>query len=151
MTTPQPNRWRSGSVALEFAVLVLPFVAMVFGLIEYARLQWTRGALQEVAIASARCAGLQAASCTAAAGSGGGGRSYSDTQTRAFITAQAAGWYIGLTDANIALTNSAATTCEGAANFVKVSLTYNFSSAFLATIGSATYPITAAACFPNQS
>lgn len=141
--------WRSGSVGFEFAVLVLPFITLVFGVIEYARFQWTRGALQEVAIASARCAGLQAVACTTPAGSGGSGRIYSEARTKTFATTEASGWFLLVPAANITLTNT--TTCEGAANFVKVSLTYNFTSAFLASIAQATYPVGAVACFPNQS
>lgn len=160
MKSRAPARWpgrhalnhaRSGSVALEFAVLVLPFLTLVFGVIEYARFQWTRGALQEVAIASARCAGLQAVACTAPPGPAGGARTFSDSRTRTFITTQAANWYLMLPPASITLTNSAATTCEGAANFVKVALTYSFSSPFLVPLSQATYPVSAVACFPNQS
>ena len=143
------DRWRSGAVMVEFAMLILPFITLVFGVIEYARMQWTRSALQEVALAGARCAGLQAVGCTLAATSGTTNRPYNAAATRAFIRAQAANWYIGLPPNGVAVTNN--TTCNGAANFVRVSVTYTFSSPFLAPIRNASWPVTAVACFPNQT
>ncbi len=141
-----PHPWRSGSALIEFAMLVLPFLVLLFGVIEYARLQWTRSALQEVAIAGARCAGLLATACTTSSGSLG--RTYSSSQTASFIRTEASGWYVGQITS---ITVTPATTCEGSSNFVKVQLSYSFRSAFLAPIQTASWPISATACFPNQS
>lgn len=145
MAQPE-NRWRSGSVAFEFALLVVPLLMLMFGVIEYGRLQWTRSALNEVAISGARCAGLAAVSCSTATSDG---RTYSAEQTSTFIKAEASAWYVVLGSGNITVDGN--TSCDGASNLVRVQLSYTFRSPFLAPFQSANWPVNATACFPNQS
>jgi len=47
-----------GAAAVEFALLGPVFLATIFGIIEGARLVWTRQALQQAAFIGARCLGL---------------------------------------------------------------------------------------------
>lgn len=141
-----PDRRRSGSVMVEFAMLILPLLVLIFGVIEYARLQWTRSALQQVAIAGARCAGLRATACST---SNGTGRSYDQTLTLAYVRARAAGWYVPLAAPGIVITPN--TVCDGASNLVRIDVSYTFRSPFLSPIRSMNLPVRASACFPNQS
>lgn len=58
--------WRdqAGASIVEFAVLVAPFLLLLFGVIEVSRALWTRHALQDIATATARCIGVLQAECT---------------------------------------------------------------------------------------
>jgi Flp pilus assembly protein TadG len=44
-----------GTTAVEFALVAPMFLMLVFGAIEFGRILWTEQALQETAIAGARC------------------------------------------------------------------------------------------------
>ncbi|WP_426168450.1 TadE/TadG family type IV pilus assembly protein [Sandarakinorhabdus sp. DWP1-3-1] len=131
---------------VEFAMLILPLLVLIFGVIEYARLQWTRGALQQVAIAGARCAGLRAVSCSV---SNGTGRDYNAELTRNYVRGRAASWYVTVGAPAIVITPN--TVCDGAGNLVRVDISYTFRSPFLAPISAMNMPVRASACFPNQS
>ena len=151
MILPALVRSRRASSAAEFALVVIPLMAMVMGSIEFARLQWTRNALQEVASASARCVGMKARLCGTATtdASGKTTYSYNAATARTFTTAQAAAWSLSLPTAEIAIAEAA--TCQGVSGFAQVTLTHAFKSGFLAAAGANNYPITAVACFPNQT
>ena len=60
------GRAQDGAIAVEFAILAPVFLALVFGTIEFGRLMWTYQALQETAIAGARCMALPQTACASA-------------------------------------------------------------------------------------
>jgi len=53
----------SGATAIEFAFVVGPLLLLFVGIIEVGRLMWSGHALDEVAIAGARCVGIHAPDC----------------------------------------------------------------------------------------
>jgi Flp pilus assembly protein TadG len=136
---------RGGAAAVEFAAVLGPLLLLIFGVFEFGRLLWTREALQETAIAGARCMGLSATACA----SGGG---YSAANTQSYIEAVAGNWGVTLTGADIALTSNA--TCAGVTapnGFSSVTLTYAFQSVapnFVTALSGGT-TLTTTACFPN--
>ena len=134
----------SGAAAVEFSIVVLPFLMLIFGVEEFGRLMWTREALQETAISGARCMGVLNTSCASAG-------SYSSGNTATYIESVANNWGITLTSANMTLNRAAS--CAGVTNFSSVSLTYTFQTPVpevLTAIGAGA-PITVNACFPNNS
>src|SRR5690606_870355 len=54
---------RSGSSAVEFAILVLPMVLLLFGSVEAGRAFWTSQAVKDVATSVARCIGVSHPEC----------------------------------------------------------------------------------------
>jgi Flp pilus assembly protein TadG len=148
---------QSGASAVEFA-MVMPFlIVMLVGVFEFARVEWTREALQETASAGARCMAMNSTSCATAVGG-----SYSSANTQTFIENTATNWGLTLTASNITLNNN--NTCAGITStngFSTVALNYTFVSIvpsltamlkdnnndFLG--GSSGEALTASACFPN--
>ena len=143
------RRARGGASALEFALLALPLAAMLLSVLEFGRLQWTRNALQQVAIAGARCVGLALTDCSSPGATATDPRVYDATKSRTFITGNASSWIIALGNSDITVSTSA--TCQTLANFTEVTLTDDFSSPFLAAAGLDAMTLSATACFPNQS
>jgi hypothetical protein len=86
MTRRSPKTFRrcsSAATAIEFGMIFLPLVLVVFGIMEFGRAMWTREALQQTAIAGARCMGLVQTACGAAG-------VYSASQSATYVQAQAA-------------------------------------------------------------
>mgnify|MGYP001616587789 CR=1 FL=1 len=136
-------RDRGGASAVEFAVLVGPFLLLLLGGVEFARLAWTRQALQETAISAARCMGVLATGCAASG-------AYSASGTQTYVTNRASG--VGLTVPVANMTLNRAATCAGVANFSSVTLTYTFQTvapALVKALAGGTV-LTATACFPNN-
>ena len=132
-----------GATAVEFALISVPLLLLVFGTIEMGRLMWTREALQQSAIAGARCMGLTQTACGTAG-------VYSATMTTTYVQAQAASWSIPLSASNITL--NAGATCGGLTGFSQVSLTYTFRSVvpvLIKALGSGA-ALSATSCFPNH-
>ncbi len=135
---------RSAATAVEFGMVSMPLLLCIFGIIEFGRLMWTREALQQTAIASARCMGMVQNKC----GSAG---VYSSTLAMSYVQAQAASWAITLTPSNITLNSSA--TCAGLSGFSQVSVAYTFNTlvpALIKALAGGTH-LSATACFPNQA
>ncbi len=139
----------SGTSAVETALLMLPFLAMVFGGIEIARFTWTRMVLEQVAYAGARCAGLRAVACSNAPTNSTEVRVYDPAKTSSYISATASARLVELPSSEV--TVNAVTTCSGSANFVEVVLRHRFGSGFLELAGLDDTTITASACFPQQT
>ena len=137
------RRANNGTTAVEFAMVALPLLLLIFGVIEFGRALWARQGLQETAIAGARCMGLVQSPC----GSSG---VYSASMTMSYVQATASGWVLTLPASSVSLNPS--TTCAGVSGFSQVTLTYTFQTAvpFLINALSAGVPLTATACFPNQ-
>jgi len=135
------GRHRGGASAVEFALVIGPFILVLFGVIEFSRLLWTLNALQETAIAGARCMGVLNSSC---ASSG----AYSSTGATTYVEQVASHWGVNLAAANISLNN--ASSCAGVPDFSQVTITYTFQSVIPLISPLVSDPLTVNACFPNQ-
>jgi Flp pilus assembly protein TadG len=134
-----------GAAAVEFAAVLAPLMLLMFGAFEFGRLEWTRQALQETAMAGARCMAMKATACAA-------GGTYSASGSQTYIEGVASQWSVPLTTPDIALNNS--TTCAGVSapnGFSSVTITYSFQSVVPHLIGalSSATALTSTACFPN--
>lgn len=132
---------RSGGAALEFGLVIGPFLLLLFGMVEFGRMLWTANALQETAIAGARCMGILNTSCAASG-------AYSSTNTTTYIQGVSSAWGVTLAGANISLNNAA--TCAGVSGFSQVTISYSFQTVIPMITSLASDPLTATACFPNQ-
>ncbi|HZB94020.1 MAG TPA: TadE/TadG family type IV pilus assembly protein [Stellaceae bacterium] len=134
---------RSGGSAVEFALVLMPLLMLMFGIIEYGRLLWTIEALQQTAIAGARCMGIVNQSC----GSGG---SFSSASTTSYIQKVASGWGVTVPSKGITLNQNAS--CGGETGFSEVSLTVKFVSVVpkIVLMPAGGQNVTATACFPNN-
>ena len=147
MIRSQLRRFRrsaAGASAVEFALVVTPFILLVFGVTEYGRLLWTRTAIQETAIATARCMGVKQTSCATTG-------AYSQSKTNTFIQSQAHSWSITIPNSAVALDQS--TSCQGVSGFSRVAINVTFQTAVPILLGSLAngVALSAVACFPNQS
>lgn len=127
---------QNGATLVEFALVAPVFLALLFGALEFGRALWTQQALQETAIAGARCMALPQTNCA--------------TDTTTFIQQVASQWGVSLTSANITPNNN--TSCGGTSGFSQVSLTFTFTSVVAGLVGipSGGVPLRATACFPNN-
>jgi Flp pilus assembly protein TadG len=130
---------RRGTVAVEFALLAIPFLMLSFGIIECARLIWTDEVLEAAAALGARCTGVQAASCD------------TTDDAKSYIVSVASGWNVKLTVAEVSV-NATTGTCGGVAGFSTVTITYTYQTLVPDLITAfANIPMTVQACFPNQA
>jgi Flp pilus assembly protein TadG len=145
MTRP----WRilgdeKGAAAVEFAGVLAIFMVMIMGSLHYGLYLWTANALQQTANRTARCMGILQTDCAAS-------RAYSASKTETFTKSVAAAYGMRLTSSNLTL--NAATSCAGqGSNYSRITISYTFvgvASGLLPGTGSA--PLSASACFPNQS
>ncbi|HUZ13403.1 MAG TPA: TadE/TadG family type IV pilus assembly protein [Caulobacteraceae bacterium] len=140
--------WRSsgGAAAVEFAFVIGPLLLLMFGVFEFARLLWTREAMQETASAGARCMGMSSSACQ-------GGGAYSAANTQAYIEGVATSWGVPLTNADLTLASD--TTCAGVTapnGFSTVIISYTFESVvpnLIGALGGGT-ALSTTACFPNN-
>lgn len=129
---------RSGASAVEFALVVMPFLFMIFGTIEVGRAFWIRQALADVATAGARCMGVMQSQCM-------DGGTYSASKTRSFIQSELLGRGVAVPPAGIVMNGNAA--CDGLTGFSTVTISTTFSSVFPID---KVINLNGAACFPNQ-
>ena len=73
------RRDRAGSVAVEFAMVAPPFLALLFGIAQGGLMLWTQLALQQATERAARCASINTSVCG------------SPAQTQAFAASQSLG------------------------------------------------------------
>jgi TadE-like protein len=64
---PSLGRSQNGATLVEFALVSPVFLAPLFGTLEFGRALWTQQALQQTAIAGARCMALPQTNCATAA------------------------------------------------------------------------------------
>jgi Flp pilus assembly protein TadG len=135
---------RRGASAVEFALVALPFLLLIFGVIEIGRAMWAREALQETAIAGARCMGVSNSNCAPA-------RAFDSASTTTYIQTVANGWGIVLPSSGVILSPNA--TCAGIGGFSSVRLNYTFQTVTPGLLGplNGGLALTATACFPNNS
>jgi Flp pilus assembly protein TadG len=135
---------RHATTAIEFALVAIPFLLVIFGTLEFARFSWTNEALQKTVIAGARCMGLLQSGC-------GTGGVYSPSMTTSYVQTMATAWAITVPTSGISLNNAAS--CAGVSGFSQVTVSYTFKTVvpvFLTSIA-AGIPISATACFPNNA
>ena len=136
-------RDRGGATAVEFAMIAPVLLLFVFGILEFGRALWVHNALQQTAIAGARCEGIAQSSVGSTAACNG-------TSVTSYVVGVASQW--GITVPSSGVTVSANTTCAGAAGFSAVTINYTFQTAVPQILGSMNggVPMSANACFPNQ-
>jgi Flp pilus assembly protein TadG len=136
-------RAESGASAVEFAVVAVPLLLIVFGTFEYGRLQWTRSALQETAMAAARCMGVKQPACAS-------GGAVNTGQTLSYLREQAGAFMVSLPSHGVTLDTNVS--CSGVAGFSRVTIAYTYQTAVPLLLGSLAdgIAIQTAACFPNQ-
>ena len=140
---PSFLRDRSGANAVEFALLSVPLLLVLFGTVEFGRMYWAQHLLQETATTGARCVGVLQSGCTKSG-------VYNAATTISYISSMAATDGIVLTGSNITVNNN--TTCSGLSGFSTVRISYTFSTVlptFLTALASGPL-LSATACFPNQ-
>lgn len=138
------SRLKSGSAAVEFALILVPFILLLFGGLEFGRLVWTRNALQQTAVATARCMGVRQTACVT-------GTTIDVTRSIAFAQTQAAGFSVAMPSSAVAVTASG--TCASQGGFSRVTITTTFRTVvpLLRPFLGDAYPISVVACFPNQT
>ncbi|WP_082652790.1 TadE/TadG family type IV pilus assembly protein [Aureimonas sp. AU12] len=137
-------RDEGGTTAVEFALLVWPFMLLLFGTIEVGRVVWTQTALDKTATTAARCIGIRNENCTQQG-------TFSRDLAVAFIQQEARSWGIAL--ATSAITVEDAASCDGAPGQSKVSLSTDIFSPlpFIAKLMAGSEHMQARACFPTQA
>jgi Flp pilus assembly protein TadG len=103
------RRGRSGSTALEFAIIASVFLPMCIGIVEGGLLLWTYGALQTTAALTARRAAIASPDCPA---------------VPAYAVTTAGKWVFPgiIANANVVST----TTCISHVNYQQVTITCNY-------------------------
>jgi Flp pilus assembly protein TadG len=129
-----------GVAAVEFGLVIVPLLLFMFGIIEFSRAFWAKEALQQTAVDTARCMGLQVS--TAGCTSISGGQAYAVNIGNT--------WGLTIPTANVTITTG--TTCGGVPGFVTVHITYTFNTVVPALIaGLFGDTLRASACFPSGS
>lgn len=140
---------RDGATAAEFALVLPMFLMLVFGAIEFGRLLWTKEALQETAIAGARCVAIAQGSNPTSSPCASSG-SYSATTAKSYIQRVASGWGLSLPSSGISPDPAGSGGCLGLS---QVTLTSTFNSVVpnLVHLAAGGITLTASACYPNNS
>ena len=129
---------RRGVAAIEFAIVIVPLLLFMFGIIEFSRAYWAKEALQQTAVNTARCMGLglSTAGCTSTSGG------------QAYAVSVGNTWGLTIPTSNVTITT--ATTCGGVSGFVTVHITYTFHTVVPDLIaGLFNDTLYASACFPS--
>ena len=136
-------RSRDGTAAIEFGVVALPLMMLALGIFEFARLYWTQEALQESAMAGARCMGILQSSCAA-------NGAYSASATTSYIQQVASSWGLTVPSTDISANNG--TTCGGLSGFSQVQITYTFHTVVpgIIPIGAQGKSLVIQSCYPNN-
>lgn len=148
---PAVVRACGGATAVEFALVLPMFLMLVFGGIEFGRLLWTKEALQEAAIAGARCMAI--AQGTTQDSPCASGSSYSATSTISYIQTVASGWGVTVPTSGIALYPTGSPSAGACTGLSQVTLTSTFNSVApsLVQLAAGGTTLSATACFPNNS
>ena len=131
-------RDRRGAAIVEFAMTALWMVLLLVGAVELGIVFWTWQALEETAFEAARCAAINGTSCKNVA------TTPASTANYAATVAQARGLST-VTSSNVTISTGAGACGTTTATVVSVTLSYQFSSGFLASLPTS---ISASACFP---
>jgi len=129
---------RRGVAAIEFAIVIVPLLLFMFGIIEFSRAYWAKEALQQTAVDTARCMGLGLSTSGCTSTSGG----------QAYAVGVGSAWGLTIPTPNVTITT--ATTCGGVSGFVTVHITYTFHTVVPDLIaGLFNDTLYASACFPS--
>ena len=141
------GRSQYGATLVEFALVTPVFLALLFGTLEFGRALWTQQALQETAIAGARCMALPQTNCATPPT-----YNYSSTMTTTYIQTIANQWGVALPSESITQNPGSSPNNCGASGFSAVTLTFTFQSVvpYLTNIPTGGIPLSATACFPNN-
>jgi Flp pilus assembly protein TadG len=137
-----------GTTVIEFALVAPLFLILIFGTIEFGRLIWTKEALQEAAVAGARCVAIAQGAVPGGPCTSGG--SYSSAQAISYVQTEAGKWGISVPSA--AVTPTASTSCAGTGGFSEVSISTTYTSLvpkFTQLPGTIT--LNASACYPSNT
>ena len=135
-----------GAAAVEFALVIVPLLLFLFGTIEFARLMWTRQAMQSLAITAARCMGILGTACST------DGTSVDLTMTKDYVVSRASGFGVRLVASNITLqTNAACNAVASGFSTVKINYTFNTVAPKLITVLVGGSALETNACFPNAT
>jgi Flp pilus assembly protein TadG len=127
-----------GVAAVEFGLVIVPLLLFMFGIIEFSRAFWAKEALQQTAVDTARCMGLQVSTAGCTSISGG----------QAYAVSIGNTWGLTIPTANVTITTG--TTCGGVPGFVTVHITYTFNTVVPGLIaGLFGDTLRASACFPS--
>jgi Flp pilus assembly protein TadG len=132
---------------VEFALVAPVFLALLFGTLEFGRALWTQQALQQTAIAGARCMALPQTNCATPPT-----YNYSPTMTTTYIQTIASQWGVSLPSGSITQNPGSSPNNCGTSGFSAVTLTFTFQSVvpYLTNIPTGGTLLSATACFPNN-
>ena len=142
-------RARRGSSAVEFALVVVPLFTLVFGIVEFGRLLWTRDVIKQVATVGARCMGLPQPNCSV-----GTPGAYDAKQAQVFMLSEAKAFSVGLTPSALTLDRaSGCASSAGVSNSSQVTINLTFTTSVPLIVKALATPelLTVVGCFPNQS
>ncbi|HTJ56396.1 MAG TPA: TadE/TadG family type IV pilus assembly protein [Devosiaceae bacterium] len=134
---------QGGASAVEFALVSIPLILLLFGIIEYGRLLWTKQEITSVATSTARCMGVLSTDCAT-------GGKFDSSKTLALVVTSASSMGVPLVSADVTLNSN--TTCNSVSGFSSVTIGYTFETAapqVISALADGT-KITETACFPNQ-
>ena len=124
------ERDKRGVAAVEFAIVIVPLLLFMFGIIEFSRAYWAKEALQQTAVDTARCT--------------------TDTGAQAYAVSVGNTWGLTIPTSNVIITSASGTTCGGVSGFVTVHITYTFKTVVPDLIaGLFNDTLYASACFPS--
>ena len=110
------RRARSGSTAVEFALIAGVFLTLCMGILEAGLLMWTQGALQSTASLTARCAAIVSPDCTTGATPG----------TPQYAAAAANSWVFPGIIVNPSVNVVSTTVCTSSVLYQKVTITSTY-------------------------
>lgn len=111
----------TGASAVEFAMLIAPFLLLLFGVVEGSRALWTRQAAQDVATMTARCMGIMQQECTTDG-------AFDPVKTSLYVRDAAAARAVRLDAANMRF--AVGIECDGLSGAVETHLRASFDSVF---------------------
>jgi len=126
-----------GATAIEFALVAPVLLAFIMLLIEGGRMEWTRQAIQEVAVNTARCMAVGQTECTTDAG------------ILRYARQRGNDWGVSMAAATI--TPRVNQTCNSVAGMRRVDISLPYRSAVGKLIPAVPQQLTAMSCFPAIS
>jgi Flp pilus assembly protein TadG len=138
-------RAREGGTALEYGIVALPMMMLMFGVFEVSRLIFINQTLQQAATATARCIGVKSPYCTS-------NGTYDATATTAYLQTWLSDASLSASAPALTVAATASTACSNVDGFSQVTLTYTFQTVVPALLGpwASGLSLNAEACFPNQ-
>jgi Flp pilus assembly protein TadG len=126
-----------GATAVEFAIVAPTFLMMIFLMLDGGRMLFTKQALNELAMAAARCTALKSTGCATA----------SAAQTWVVDRARQKS-QLALTTSMVTINMT--TNCNGQANMAKATIDYTYQKGPMNLLPQSTVPstLTSSSCFP---